>query len=297
MPAVAFPEDDDEMLLHAAADGKAPFEDVYGRFHSFVKSVCCRELRDSHAADDACQNAFLIIHRKLQARLFPDEPRRWIAGIAKNCCRQLRSKHGEIRAVETSYSSVGEKGENVLEQLKEPRRISTSRRPLPKKVADAVNRLTDKQRSALLGHYLGGETYRSIAHKTGSTMAAVASAANSALRRLRDEFKAPLPSEFVEASRELERKRSLEALKIARRSRARKTQDRAARKERKKVRVAQPMRKVLAAEAVPAADLLPIDVALKTAQEVGTVISQMRLIRPKLEIARARLAAIEALAG
>jgi RNA polymerase sigma factor (sigma-70 family) len=129
---------------------------------------------DAHLAEDIVQEAALNAYRALAAGARPENLRAWLFTIARNCASNAR------RAGRTSVP-IEEYHEADASQ--DPAQVLASRERLAL-LAGALGELPDRQRRALLGHALEGRSYREIAIRQDSTVAAVKTLIHRARRSL-----------------------------------------------------------------------------------------------------------------
>lgn len=154
------------LVVAARAGDRTALAQLIARHRPVVLTMCRRVLRSSQLAEDAVQEACL------QAMLGIDGLREsqrfgpWLVGIALNVCRHL------LRQPSTDFLSAlelsGGRSASGLaapepgpEELAEPADIAT-------RVRGAVLRLPPGQRSAVIGFYLSGLTYREPSSGSGS---------------------------------------------------------------------------------------------------------------------------------
>src|SRR5829696_7975195 len=85
------PVETDAALLERYAHGDdAAFAALVERHGPMVLGVCRRTLGDRHAAEDACQAAFLVLARKALT-LRPGELASWLHAVARRTSLKARS--------------------------------------------------------------------------------------------------------------------------------------------------------------------------------------------------------------
>src|SRR6186713_2978658 len=143
----------------------------------WVRALAGHLTADAHAAEDLSQDALAAA----LARPPPgDRPLRgWLAGIVRNLARQHRRSAGN-RAARERVAARAE-GESASAELLE--RLESHRA-----VVEAVARLEDPYRTAILLRYFEGLAPAAIAARTGTPLRTVHTRLHRALARLRAEL-------------------------------------------------------------------------------------------------------------
>ena len=159
-------ETPDEDLARAAGDGNlVAFEALTKRYSGPLLLFCSHLLRDSAAAEDAVQEAFLRIFVNLRRY---DSSRRfssWIYSIAHNLCRdalRLRGRETTAGGLETAASA-----------------------PAGDSLQDYLGRLPAKHRAILFQKYRLGLNATEIAERLGLSAADVRTSLHRVLKVLR----------------------------------------------------------------------------------------------------------------
>ena len=149
----------DSQLLERLAlhQDSAAFAALVRRHGPCVRAACMRCLRDHHAADDACQETFLVLLRNAGSLGQPDRLAGGLYGVAWRVA--LRAKARAARRGECEVRPAAERvGDPVAE---------ATRRDLCAAVAAAVYDLPERYRQALVLHYWEGKTSEEIAQQVG----------------------------------------------------------------------------------------------------------------------------------
>lgn len=141
----------------------------------WVRALARRLVADSHAADDVSQEVLLVAWRHGAA----GESRSWLATVLRNAVRQrfrtrARREQRELRAVRAAAS------ESALEL--------TARASAQREVLDALLRVPEPLRSALLLRYFENLPPREIARRQGIAVATVHARLARGLEALRGEL-------------------------------------------------------------------------------------------------------------
>ena len=154
------PEDlSDERLLERLAlhQDQAAFAALVRRHGPRVRAACLRCLRDRHAADDACQETFLVLLRNAGSLGQPERLAGWLYGVARRI-----ALHAKARAARREEREAGAFVVPVADPVAE-----AARRDLCAAVAAAVDDLPGRYRKALVLHYWEGKTSQEIARQVG----------------------------------------------------------------------------------------------------------------------------------
>ena len=167
----------DEQLVLAIGQGETgALRVLLERYQNPLRRLARHMLQDVAGADDAVQDAFIRVFRAARKFRPTGSAAGWLYRITMNACRD-RLRKRKRRAIS-------------LEQLaREPAAAET---PQPMEVSEtvqqvrhAVDRLPDRQRTAVLLHRYQGLTHRQIADATGWSTSAVESLLVRAYENLR----------------------------------------------------------------------------------------------------------------
>lgn len=148
-----------------AEDAATATRALYERYGQRVFSFCLSRLRDSNEAQDATQTTFLYALRALDNGVDPRSELAWLLTIAHNTCRSIRRSLNR-RDARTSYADVTE-----LEAAAES--ISADTGEELAWLREALERLPENQRRAILLREWQGLSYADIAAELRITIAAV----------------------------------------------------------------------------------------------------------------------------
>jgi RNA polymerase sigma-70 factor (ECF subfamily) len=124
----------------------------------------------SHAAEDACQEAFLVVHQKLAAGFVPEQPKAWIYGI----CWRVAAQHRRRRHVKRELAI--EAPEVAADSARDPARLLEDRKRLAR-LDHALEQLPDEQRAVFVLYEIEQLAMREVAE-------ALACSINTAFSRL-----------------------------------------------------------------------------------------------------------------
>lgn len=163
-------ETSDEDLARAAGEGNlAAFELLTRRYTGPLLVFCTHLLRDSAAAEDAVQEAFLRVYIHLPRYDSTRKFSSWIYSIAHNLCRDAL----RVRGRETPVAGL---------------EVATPPRPETDAFQDVVGRLPAKHRAILFQKYRLGLNATEIAERLGLTPADVRTSLHRVLNVLRRSF-------------------------------------------------------------------------------------------------------------
>jgi RNA polymerase sigma-70 factor (ECF subfamily) len=174
-------------LLRAVRSGNlAAFKEIYDAHAGLVYSVAYRMLRDRHHAEDVTQEVFLEAYRSLDTFRGESRLSTWLYRIAVNRSLNHQRKQKLQRWLsldfeDTSGETAGqhvqgepEDGPDTLMEKKDTERI----------VEDAINRLPERQRTAIVLHRYEGLSHEAIAEVLGVTIGSVESLLHRAKQSL-----------------------------------------------------------------------------------------------------------------
>ena len=178
---------DGGLVVAARAGDRTALAQLIARHRPLVLTMCRRVLGSSQLAEDAVQEACLQAMLGLDGLREPQRFGPWLVGIALNVCRHLLRQPtiDSLSALELSggWSASGMAArEPGPEDLAESADIAT-------RVRGAVLRLPPGQRSAVIGFYLSGLTYRETAAELGIGVTAVRTRLHKARAALRDDLR------------------------------------------------------------------------------------------------------------
>jgi RNA polymerase sigma factor (sigma-70 family) len=92
-PRPSGPAGDADLLARFARAGEeSAFAALVARHGPMVLAVCRRVLADAHAAEDACQAAFLVLARKAGSLRRPERLAAWLFGVARRVALRSRAR-------------------------------------------------------------------------------------------------------------------------------------------------------------------------------------------------------------
>jgi RNA polymerase sigma factor (sigma-70 family) len=154
----------------AAPDDAA---DLFERYSERIHAYCLHVLRDRTEAEDAVQTTFLNAHRALRRGVTPLHEYAWLHTIAKNACRmqqRTKSRRAPVADVDVDTIARSEDDGDAAE--------------LRAAVGDALSRLPERQRRAVLLREWYGLSPQEIAPRLGLSVPATYAVLTRARRSL-----------------------------------------------------------------------------------------------------------------
>lgn len=174
--------EDDRLIARVAEGDRRAFELLYDRYASTVYGLTLKMLGDREVAEDAVQEIFWRVWRRLgsfdRSRAFAP----WLFGIAHNYCID------ELRRRKVRPQSVYENDDNtVLSDIPDDMDVAESAvlAEQGRLVRSALEQLPEEQRQTLLLAYFGGLTQQEIAVRLGNPLGTVKTRMRLGLQKLR----------------------------------------------------------------------------------------------------------------
>ncbi len=174
--------EDERLVTRVAAGDRRAFEALYERYAATVFGLALKMLGDREVAEDAVQEIFWRVWRRLgsfdRSRAFAP----WLFGIAHNYCID------ELRRRKVRPQQVYEDDDHpILSDIPDDTDIGetailTEQRQV---VRSALEQLPEEQRQALLLAYFGGLTQQEIAAQLGNPLGTVKTRMRLGLQKLR----------------------------------------------------------------------------------------------------------------
>ena len=164
-------------VIRAAEGDRESCAYLVDRFQGMAVSYAFSILRDFHKAEDAAQEAFILlfnnIHKLKEPAAFPA----WLKKLVFTCCDRIRRK----RRVETPIDEMNETADDksnptLLIEERERRTL----------VESAMSQLNEGQQEVFVLYYSFGRSYSEIAADLGITEAAVAGRMHQGKKKLKN---------------------------------------------------------------------------------------------------------------
>ena len=160
---------DEQLVARVRAGDDRAFGDIVTRYHEPLMGFAARMLGGSHAdADDVVQDAFIRAHRALKASDHPMALRSWLYMIVRN---RAFDHH---RSASARRTESDERLELVAVAEADPAHRAAAREELGQVVASIVS-LPERQRLALVGRELNGDSHAELAEALRTTIPGVKS--------------------------------------------------------------------------------------------------------------------------
>lgn len=163
--------------VYSPIEDEAAFAEVYRAHHAKLLRYCQYRLRDRHEAEDVAQEAFARAWRSMATSSYDRSFYPWLRVVAGNLCTDVLRKRSRSEPVATLDSGAVDGG---MDRIADESDIVL--------VRQALGRLNDRHRSALVMREHEGLTYDQIAARTGVTSGTVESLLWRARQALKREF-------------------------------------------------------------------------------------------------------------
>jgi RNA polymerase sigma-70 factor (ECF subfamily) len=163
--------------IYAPAEEEAAFAEIYRAHHQKLLRYCQYRLRDRHEAEDVMQEAFVRAWRSMPTSAYDRNFYPWLRVVAGNLCTDTLRKRSRSELVADLEPGVVDGGMDRI-SVEEDRVL----------VRQALARLNDRHREALMMREDEGLTYDQIAARTGATSGTVESLLWRARQALKREF-------------------------------------------------------------------------------------------------------------
>ena len=159
--------EDRSLIMRAKAGDEQAFEELMRQFERPILGLCTRLLGAGGEAEEAAQDVFFRFYQKLGQF---DEERAvepWLFRIAWNACRDRLRRRRPSVGLTDNVATVAAQGLLIAE------------------LRDAIERLPDKERAALLLREVEGLETEEVAQRLGISAGTVRSRISTARARLR----------------------------------------------------------------------------------------------------------------
>lgn len=163
--------------IYSPAEDEAAFAETYRVHHQKLLRYCQYRLRDRHEAEDVMQEAFVRAWRTMPASAYGSNFYPWLRVVAGNLCTDVLRKRSRSEPVADIEPGTVDGGMDRITD-DEDRAL----------VRQALLRLNDRHREALIMREGEGLTYDQIAQRTGVTSGTVESLLWRARQALKREF-------------------------------------------------------------------------------------------------------------
>lgn len=159
-------EDRADVLSRAKAGDLAAFDQIMCSHQRQVYSTALRLTGSTHDAQDASQEVFLRLYRNLHRLSRVDDVRPWLYRVTVNLCRDAQRRKRR-RATEhlSGTEPAGDPGPESLWSVEQRKQL----------LAQALTRLADKERAAIVLRDIEGLSTHEVARILGSSEVTVRS--------------------------------------------------------------------------------------------------------------------------
>jgi RNA polymerase sigma-70 factor (ECF subfamily) len=175
-PGIVAVEGPPDLLARARRGDEAAFEELMRIHERLVLRTAVRLLGRLEDAQDAAQEVFLRLYRKLGIFGSPADIRPWLYRVTVNVCCDLGRKRGHAAPELPGEEACVD--ENRLEQISLERRREL--------LAEALTYLPEKERAAIVLREIEGLDTAEVAAILGSTPVTVRSQVSTGRARLRE---------------------------------------------------------------------------------------------------------------
>lgn len=152
----------DRELLEASRRGERDaFGELVGRYQRVVCAVTYSRTRDRALSEDVAQETFLAAWRQLDQLREPGRLRAWLCGIARNLASKARRRRDRELPVEAPIALASESPFDAVSDAQAERVVS-----------EALGRVPETYRDALVLYYREQRSAREVAEELGITEAA-----------------------------------------------------------------------------------------------------------------------------
>lgn len=171
-------------LIESARNGEAAaFEEIMVRYQRRVVNTAWRMLGNREDARDAAQEVFLRVFKYLKSYRPAEDFNGWLYRIIVNACRDIARKRPPSGIDCDEYEGRGSRLERIAAHGGvEESAIESQQRGI---IAEALSRLSRKEREALVLRDLEGLSTEEVARILGSSQTTVRSQISSARKKIK----------------------------------------------------------------------------------------------------------------
>ncbi len=170
---------EDKELIRRIQNGQKEYlNEIAEKYYDDIYYFCCYQTGSREDAYDLTQETFLRFIRYVEKYRYRNL-KGYLLTIAMNLCREYMRERGEVRQ---RLEAADNQDLDTLEDRKS--RETMDRAENSVLLSEALMRLTDIQREALILHYLCGYKNREIARMTGAGYRAVKSRVRQGIEKL-----------------------------------------------------------------------------------------------------------------
>ena len=187
--------DPDAAIMLRVGDGdEAAFAGLVERYHQEVMNLGWRYFRDRQLAEDVAQETFLRVYRARKRYRAEAKFRTWLLRIATNLCiSQLRKKRVSAHSL---TAGDDEQQRDVHDGAAADPAAAPELVEMQRRVREAVERLPERQRVAILLSRFHGMTYPELEEALELSRPALKSLLHRARESLRKELEAYMAADL-----------------------------------------------------------------------------------------------------
>jgi RNA polymerase sigma-70 factor, ECF subfamily len=185
--------DDAELMHRVRAGDEEAFRLLIERHQRAVINIIYRSIGDAWEAEDLAQRVFLQVFRSAQRYQATAKFTTWLFTITHNTILNEHRRRARHRAESLDAITHPDRPEEMAHDLPDPRAEDPSRaaaeRELQERIQEAIQKLPDVQRTAVLLCRFEGLAYEEIAIVLGCSVSAVKSLLHRARETLKEQLR------------------------------------------------------------------------------------------------------------
>jgi len=182
---------DEELVYRISKKDPKAFEQFVSRYQNQVLKICYSFLGDYHRAEDAAQDVFVQIYRKAQSFRSESKVFTWIYRMAVNSSLNIIRKEKRFQWMKKVDFSKSDQypGEKIpSDSIKNEPEALLEKKERIKVLRKAVNRLPEKQRTAIILNKFEGFSAEEISEILGVSINTVEVRIHRAKRKLQSDL-------------------------------------------------------------------------------------------------------------
>jgi RNA polymerase sigma-70 factor, ECF subfamily len=182
---------DEDLMLRCQEGEPYSFDVLFSRYEATTLALLTRLVGDRASAECLVQDAFMRIYRDAASYEYPRKFATWFYTIARNLAKnelRYRKRHPAQSLEDTGPEGGQSQRPALIKDVKAEGRTPLSsivNREVLERVREAIDKLPEQEKEALVMHRFLKLKYREIADIIGTRLGTVRSRMHSALGRLR----------------------------------------------------------------------------------------------------------------
>lgn len=161
----------DTALVVQALDGETnAFAELVSRYENTARVVALRNAHHHHLAEDAVQQAFLIVYERLGSLRKPDRFGSWLIRIVQRESQRQRRQATSVSTENADMNQIARKDQALAEGSK--------------RAIEMLNQLPDHERIVMSLHFLDGYSTPEIARMLDKPLGTVTKQLSRATKRM-----------------------------------------------------------------------------------------------------------------